>query len=99
MPCAAKTASNAAVNLAVPVAEQEHEPARPLAEVHQQVPGLLGRPGPVRVGGDAQDVHAPGLDLHHEQDVDALEQDGVDMEEIARQHAGGLGGQELPPGR
>ena len=51
------------------------------------------------MGGDAQDVYGPGLDLHHEQDVQALEKRGVDVQEIAGQDAGRLTGQELPPGR
>jgi hypothetical protein len=51
------------------------------------------------VGGDAQDVHAAGLDFHHEQDVQAPEEHGVNVQEIARQNPGCLGGQELPPGR
>jgi hypothetical protein len=51
------------------------------------------------VGGDAQDVHAAGPDLHHEQDVQAPEEHGVDVQEIARQDSGCLGGQELPPSR
>ena len=51
------------------------------------------------MGGDAQDVHAAGLDLHREQDVQALEEHGVNMQEVACQDPGRLGGQELPPGR
>jgi len=31
--------------------------------------------------------------------VQALEEDGVNVQEIARQDPGGLGGQELLPGR
>jgi len=50
------------------------------------------------VGGDAQDVHPPGADLDHEQDVEAPEEHGVNVQEIARQDPGRLGGQELPPG-
>ena len=38
-----------------------------------------------------------GLDLHHEQDVQALEEHGVNMQEVTRQNPGRLGGQELPP--
>ena len=37
--------------LAVPVADQEPEPIGAVAEVHQQVAGLLGGPGPGRVAG------------------------------------------------
>ena len=55
--------------LAVPVADEEPEPPGPIAEVHEQVPGLLGGPGPCRMGAHVQDVRRPGLDLHHEQHV------------------------------
>jgi hypothetical protein len=40
-----------------------------------------------------------GLDLHHEQDIQPLQQHGVHVQEIARQDAGRLGLQELPPRR
>jgi hypothetical protein len=69
-----------------------------VAEVHEQVAGLLGGPGAGGVGGDAQDVHGPGVDLYHEQDVQALQEDGVNVQEVAREDPGGLGGEELPPG-
>jgi hypothetical protein len=42
------------------------------AEIHEQITGLLSGPRPGGVSRDAQDVHAAGLDLHHEQDVQAL---------------------------
>ena len=58
--------------LAVPVTDEEPEPPGPPAEVHQEVAGLLGSPGSGRMGGDAQDVHGAGLDLHHEQDIKTL---------------------------
>jgi hypothetical protein len=51
------------------------------------------------VGGDAQDVYPPGLDLHHEEHVQAPEEHGVDVEEVGGQDPGCLGGQELAPGR
>jgi hypothetical protein len=65
--------------LTVPVADEEPEPPGPLAEVSEQVPGLLGGPGSGRMGGDAQDAHRPRLELHHEQHVHAPQQHGVDM--------------------
>jgi len=40
-----------------------------------------------------------GLDFHHEQDVKALEEDGIDGQEVGRQDPGGLGSQEPPPGQ
>ena len=75
------------------------QPAGTFAEVHEQVTGLLGSPRPGRVSGDTQDVHPPGLDFHHEQDVQAPEEHGVNEQEVTRQDRGRLGGQELPPGR
>jgi hypothetical protein len=43
-------------------------------------------------------VDPAGGKLDHKQHVQPLEQDRVDVEEVARQHALGLRGQELPPG-
>jgi hypothetical protein len=63
--------SNAAVNL-LSLWRMRNLNCSPLAEVHQEVAGLLGCPGPGRMSGDPQDVHRPGLDLHHEQHVHAL---------------------------
>ena len=47
MSAPAKTASNGGGELAVPVADQEPEPVGAVAEVHQQVAGLLGDQSPV----------------------------------------------------
>src|SRR5260370_39755926 len=83
--------------LAVAIPDEESEPGGAFAEIHEQVTGLLSGPRPGGVGRDAQDVHAAGLDLHHEQDVQALEEHGVNTQEVTRQNPGRLGGQELPP--
>jgi hypothetical protein len=48
------------------------------------------------MGGHAQDVHGPGLDVHHEQDIKALEQHGVDVQEVTGKDARCLNGEELP---
>ena len=58
---------------------------------------MLGGPRPIRVGGDAEDVHVPGLDFQGEQHVDPEEGHGVDVEEVDRERRGRLGAQELPP--
>jgi hypothetical protein len=84
---------------AVAVADQEFEPGSPLTEIHEKVARLLGGPRTGWVSGDAENVHPPGVDLHHEQDVQALEEHGVNVQEIARQDPGRLEGQELTPGR
>jgi hypothetical protein len=70
-----------------------------LAEVHQQVPGLLGGPRPGRVRGDPEDADAPGGVLDHGQDVSLGAVEQVGGEEVARQDRLGLGAQELRPGR
>ena len=41
-----------------------------LAEVHEEVAGLLGGPGSVGMCGHAQDVHMAVADLEHEQHVE-----------------------------
>jgi hypothetical protein len=45
MSAPANTASKAAGELAVPIADQEPEPGSAIAEFHQQVADLLGGPG------------------------------------------------------
>ena len=68
-PSLAKIASKTFGELGVAVPDQESEGADPVAEVHEQVAGLLGGPCAVRMGGHAQDVHVPGPHLNDEQHV------------------------------
>jgi hypothetical protein len=50
------------------------------------------------VRGHAQDVQVAVADLEGEQDVEPPQRDrAVDVEEVDREHAGGLRAQELPP--
>src|ERR1019366_8686143 len=58
----------------VAVPDEEAEGAGPVAEVNEEVAGLLRGPGAVRAGVHAADVHVPGRHLHHEQYVQALEE-------------------------
>jgi hypothetical protein len=83
MSAPAKTASKAAVNLLSPVADQEPELLGLAAKVHQQVAGLLSDPGTSGVGGDPRDVYAAVALLDHDQDVEAAQEDGVDVGEAA----------------
>src|SRR5689334_11699139 len=46
-----------------PIADEEPEPVDVLAEVHQQVAGLLGGPRSVRMCGHSQHVHVAVADL------------------------------------
>ncbi|MCC8246972.1 hypothetical protein [Saccharothrix luteola] len=69
-----------------PVADEEPEAVCPVAEVQQQVAGLLGGSGSVGFGADAEDVDVVGGDFHQEEDVHAFEGEGaVDLEEVAGQ--------------
>jgi len=51
------------------VADHELDPVCLLAEVHDQVPGLLGGPVSGGMQGDSEDADAPGGVLDHGQDV------------------------------
>ncbi len=44
-------------------------------------------------------MNAPGAVLDQDQRIDALEQDGVDVDEVDGEDAVGLEGQELAPAR
>ena len=86
MPSEAKTASKVSVNLAS-------------RSRSRNLNCLLGDPFPGWVGRHAEDVDPAGGNLQHQQDVQALEQHGLSMEEVAGQDSLGLGGQELLPGQ
>ena len=85
--------------LAVPVADQEPEPVAAVAEVHQQVAGLLGDPGAGGVGGHPGDVRTAAVVLDDDEDVEAAQERGVDVGEVDGEDGVGLRGQELFPGR
>ena len=51
--------------LAAAVADQEPKLVGPVAELHQQVAGLLGDPGLGGMGGDPGEVHAAAAVLDH----------------------------------
>ena len=69
-----------------------------IPQIHQQVADLLHGPEPVRVRGDAEDVHVAGADLDDKQAVQTLQGQGaVHVEEVGGEHRRGLRVQELPP--
>ena len=70
--------------LAVPVADQEPELVGAVAEVHEQVAGLLGHPVPGGVGGDPRDVRTATAVFDHDEEVEAAQEHGVDVGEIDR---------------
>jgi len=70
-----------------------------VAEVREQVAGLLGDAGPGGVGGDSGDVYAAAAVLDHDEDVEAAQEDGVDVGEVDGEDRVGLRGEELSPCR
>ena len=48
-----------------------------------------------RVGGRTSQEDLAALQVDEEQDINAPEHDSIDVEEVARERAGGLGPQEL----
>jgi hypothetical protein len=63
IPAPARTASNAVVNWLARSRDEESDGGGAVVEVHQQVAGLLGGPGPGRVTGYAEDVDVAVADL------------------------------------
>jgi hypothetical protein len=84
--------------LAGPVADEEPEGGGAVVEIHQQVPGLLGGPGPGGMAGCSEDVDVAVGDFEGEEDVDPFQGDrAVDVEEVHGQHGRGLRAQEPSP--
>src|ERR1035441_9192900 len=83
--------------LGVSVADEEPEAPAGIVHVRGEVPGYLGHPGTVRVGGGSEDVHDAALHFDDEQHVVAPQEDRVDVEEVRGHSALGLGGEELGP--
>ena len=69
-----------------------------VGEVHEGVAGGLGGPWSGGVGGDAGQVGAAGAVFDQDQGVEALEGDGVDVDEVDGEDGVGLVGEELLPG-
>jgi hypothetical protein len=86
----------AAAELGVPVAQEEAQASSPLAQCQQEVAGLLGDSGAIRIGGHASQVDAAAVQLDEEQHIRPPQPDG---EEGAGDDPGGLLAQERPPGR
>ena len=77
------------------VADHERDPAGLVAEIHDQVAGLLGGPFPGGEQGYPEDADAPGGVPDGGQDVGLRAVEQVGCEEIAGQDRVGPGAQEL----
>src|SRR5512132_3895658 len=69
--------------LRVAVAEHKAQSSPSLVEYQEQVPGLLGDPGAIRVGRHPGQVDPPGVQFDEEQHIQPPQPDGVDGEEVA----------------
>ncbi|MEV4316746.1 hypothetical protein [Actinocrispum sp. NPDC049592] len=83
--------------LRVSIAKQKPELAEPSIDICSEVAGLLCRPVLGRMGGDTRDVQPPCAMFEEDQGVEAFAERGVDVEEVRRDDAAGLTGQELFP--
>src|SRR6266566_165243 len=82
------------------VAIMDEEPEWLLvAELHDEVACLLGDPAPVRVRAAGEVLDPSGRERDEEEDVDPLQEDGLDRQEVARKHARRLRAEEGSPGR
>jgi hypothetical protein len=70
------------------VPDVDEEPERLLvAELHKEVARLLRDPAPVRVGRTGDVLDPPRCERDEEQDVDPLQERGLDGEEVTGEHA------------
>lgn len=83
----------------LPVAVMNEKPERlVIAELHHDVARLLGDPATVGIGG-ARDVLDPARrERDEEQDVNPLQERGLDGKEVTGEHARRLLSQEVSPG-
>jgi hypothetical protein len=84
--------------LRVPVAYQGSESVPGLLQITGKTAGQLNHPVPGRMLGNAERVDPACLDLDDERDIQPLQRDGVDVEEVDRKQAAGLGAKEGAPG-
>jgi hypothetical protein len=84
--------------LRVPVANQASESVPGILQITGKTAGQLNHPVPGRMLGNAERVDPACLDLDDERDIQPLRRHGVDVEEVDRKQAVGLGAQGGAPG-
>jgi hypothetical protein len=98
-PCIGEDCVECGREVRAAVADHELGPLGLLAEVHDEVAGLLGGPFSGWVQGISEDADAPGGVLYHGQGIGLGAVEQVDREKVARHDRLGLGTQELRPRR
>jgi hypothetical protein len=86
-----------AAELAVAVADQEPDRLGPIQERPGKLPGLLGCPTPIRVGGATGEMNAAAAEVDEEEHVEAAEPERLDGKEVAGDHRRSIGTKELAP--
>ena len=97
-PSERNTSSKLRQNFASRSRSRKPYPPALVPQHQQQVPGLLGDPAAVGVGGHAGQVDPPGVQFDEEQHVQPPQPHRLDGEEVAGDDPGGLLAQERPPG-
>src|SRR6059058_2805809 len=70
------------------VAIMDEEPERLLiVELHDEVARLLGEPASVRIRAAGEVLDPSRRERDEEEDIDPLQEDGLDREEVTRKHA------------
>jgi len=70
-----------------------------VAELHDEVACLFCDPAPVRVRAAGEVLDPSGRERDEEEDVDPLQEDGLDRQEVAGEHARRLRSEEGSPSR
>jgi hypothetical protein len=99
VPAAGKTASKERVKFDPRSRIRNRKFPESLIEGEGEVAGLLHGLLPGGVRGDTAEVPAAGAVLDEHQDVQPLQEHGINVQKVGREDPGGLGLQELPPGR
>src|ERR671938_1200818 len=84
--------------LAVAIVDEEANRCRSLAERPGELAGLLANPAAAWVCRAASEMHAAAAELDEEEHVQPLQPEGLDREEVDREHALRLRAQEVSPG-
>jgi hypothetical protein len=85
--------------LGVAIVDEELHRGHALAQVHDEVPGLLHYPWPGRVGRHSGQMDTAVDVLNEEHRVQPGTEHRLHVEEVGGDDASGLGGEELLPGR
>src|SRR5437588_485243 len=84
--------------LRVAIVDQKARRLSSLGQRPRELARLLRHPGAARVLGAPRYVHSAAAELDEEEDIEPGGKDGVDGEEVAREHARRLAADELAPG-